>query len=137
MNDRKDDSTGDILKLIVLAGAAYLIYELVMLIIAVLSFLFFGLAWILFFTTLILVAFFLLRYIRDKQYGDGKRMRELIKLEEQRIRAVSQAPDHMKSSIETWFHQRQEALWESRAESRFDLFADRTKQVLGIFRRGK
>jgi len=137
MNDRKDDPTGDILKLIVFAGAAYFIYELVRLILAVLSALFFGLVWIILFAAGILAAFFLLRYINDKQYGDDKRMRELQKLEEQRIRAVAQAPDHMKDGIDNWYQQRQEALWESKTESRFDVFADRTKQTLGIFRRSK
>ena len=85
----------------------------------------------------ILAAFFLFRYITDKQYGQELRERKLQQLEEKRLRAVALAPDHTKGYVDSCYQQMQEALFKTKTESRFDVFVDYAKQLLGLFRRDK
>ena len=135
MNSNNDDGT--LFKLICLGLLVYAGVQVVKSVVAAITALLMGLVNIALVAGGILALFFVYRYITDKQYGNDKRMREAQKLERERIRAVSQAPEHMKQGIDAWYQQRQEAIFESRSESRFDSFADRTKQVFNIFRRGE
>jgi hypothetical protein len=61
-------------------------------------------------------------------------MRQIQILEEQRIRAVSQAPEHMKEGIDFWYQQRQQAIYNAPDESKFDRRIDRFKQLFGLWR---
>jgi hypothetical protein len=120
---------------ILIALALYLGYRIVQEIIRFVSNLLEGLLFISLGATAILVAFWLYRYITDKQYGQFKAVRELARWQKIKEQNDPYIPEDYRPQWEQFCADRQSECFQMNSHSRFDAGLDRTKQVLSMFRR--
>jgi hypothetical protein len=83
----------------------------------------------------IVAAFWVYRYLTDKQYGETKTLREIEKLEKDKKLYTSRLPKHLREQAEEYYKGKQREFFEPRPQSRLDVFFDRTKQVISTFQK--
>lgn len=126
MNDNSDDGT--VIKIILVGGAGYLIYQVVNVIVAALTALFFGLVTIALIGAGIFAAYWLFRYITDQQYGQQKQMRQIEKIERERRETIARLPKHLREHADQYFKDKQQSIYESKTQSRADEFFARIRK---------
>lgn len=131
MNQQDD---GAFLKLLLVLGIGYAFYEVVTTITYALARLLNGLVTLGLIATGILAAFWLYRYVTDKQYGETKNVREIHKLEQQRIAVAAKLPKHLRAQADEYYIEKQRAYYDLKTYSRADAILERTKQVLHVFK---
>ena len=132
MSDNRNNSEFPLMPILVVL-ALYLGYRIVQQITRFIADLLDGLLIISLGATTILVAFWVYRYITDKQYGETKNLREIEKLERQRKLHTSRLPEHLKEQADEYYIEKQRAFYDMKPHSRVDAMLDRTKQVVSTF----
>jgi hypothetical protein len=94
-----------------------------------------GLVIIALITAGILAAYWLYRYITDKQFGETKNLREIEKLERERKLYISRLPQHLRQGANEYYKEKQSEFFNPRPQSRLDVFFDRTKQAMSTFQK--
>jgi hypothetical protein len=82
----------------------------------------------------IVAAFWVYRYLTDKQYGETKNVQQIQKLEQERKRTVPTLPKHLREQANESYIEKQRAFYDLKTYSRIDAFFERTKQALHTFR---
>ena len=132
MENRSDDG---LLKLIVYGGIVYAIYCIVTAVTEAIFTLLMGLVHIALGAAGIFAAYWLYKYITDKQYGETKNLQQIEKLERQRKLHTSRLPKHLKEQANEYYIEKQREFYDMKPHSRVDAMLDRTKQVVSTFRR--
>ncbi|MGA9770444.1 MAG: hypothetical protein WBV94_15500 [Blastocatellia bacterium] len=133
MNDNKgNDGIGP---LILIGGAVYAIYRLVEAVVTVVTVFLMELATIALVGCGLFAAYWLYRYVTDKQYGETKNLQQIEKLERQRKLHTSRLPKHLKEQANEYYIEKQREFYDMKPHSRVDAMLDRTKQVFSTFRK--
>ena len=129
MNQQDD---GAFLKLLLVLGLAYAFYEIVQTITYALARLLNGLVILGLIATGILAAFWVYRYITDKQYGQTKMLRQIEKIEREKNLAAS-LPKALREDYLRHCKERQEALFNLKNHSRLEAGLSLVKQARSAF----
>lgn len=124
-------------KAIIWGGVALLVYKIVEAIGEAIKALLLGLVDICLIASGIIAAYWIYRYISDKQYGQHKLARKANKLESELEYLLEHTPEHLHEEITEHYRSEQRALLEPKAEKKTDVILDRTKQVVSIFNGGR
>ncbi len=133
MSEKKDnDGLGT---LILIGVVIYAVYRIVEAVVAVVTMFLMGLATIALIGCGLFAAYWLYRYITDKQYGETKNLQQIEKLERQRKLHTSRLPKHLKEQANEYYIEKQREFYNMKPHSRVDAMLDRTKQVVSTLRR--
>jgi hypothetical protein len=134
--DNKKQNDDFPIKILLIGGVIYAIYSVVEMLASALYQLFMGIVNIALVAGAISAAYFLYRFITNKEFGEQKKMRQIERIEKQR-ESLERLPVHLREQAAEYYTEKQRALYDMKPGSRFDAVLDRTKQVFSTFRRGK
>ena len=97
-----------------------------------------GLVYIALGAAVILVAYWVYRYIAERQFGEDKKERQVRKLEKKKKEVLKRLPKALRPVAESYYEDQQKEAYETKPKiPRSEILLDRTKQVVNIFRRDK
>jgi hypothetical protein len=137
MNNNQGSGGSLLLYLLLMVAAAYALIEVVKAVVAAITALLMGLVNICLVVSGILAAYWLYRYISDKQFGQHKLAQKANKLERDLEYLLEHTPEHLHEDITQHYRNEQMELIAPKTENKADVALERTKQVFNIFRRDK
>ena len=138
MNNNQGGGGGGLLYLFGIIVAGYAVIETVNAVVLAITALLMGLVNILLIASGILAAYWIYRYISDKQFGDDKKERRVHKLEQKKKEVTKRLPKHIRGVAKDFYEEQEKEIYETKPKiARSDAVLDKTKQVINIFRRGE
>jgi hypothetical protein len=133
-NSQSSNGGGGIVILLLILG--YAAVKTVEAVVAAITALLMGLVNIALIVAGIIAAYWLYRYISDKQFGDDKKERKVNRIEKKRKEVTARLPRHVRGQANEYYIDQEKEVYDIKPQvSRADLILERTKQVVGILRR--
>lgn len=135
MNDKqgRGGGGGTVIAFLILGYAAIKTVEAI---VAAITALLMGLVNIALIVAGIIAAYWVYRYITDKQFGEEKKEQKVRRLEKKRKEVTARLPRHVRPQANEYYIDQEKEVYDIKPQvSRADVVLERTKQVVGILRR--